>query len=80
MTDVLNTKAVKEKIDAALKTSKETGKGYEFRICDSGKEITTTELKEVGGANCSPNKEIASFKTYPLGKDAIPSPADINKL
>ncbi len=74
-----NTKTIKERFDEAI-NKLETRKGFAFGICDSGKEITTTELKEGDVNNCPPGMDnIGSFKVHPVIKDAIPSPADIHK-
>ena len=77
-------KNMEEKLDEALKLSKETGKEHGFNICQSGAEaeITTTNIQEVDrdftiNENKCPETRLGSFHVYPESKDAASSPKDI---
>jgi hypothetical protein len=77
-------KNVEEKIDEALKLSKETGKEQGFNICQSGEEITTTNIQEVdrdlSDENKCPETNLGSLHVYPESKDAAPFPKDISNI
>ena len=78
-------KNVEEKIDKALELSKESQKGYGFNICQTGAEITTTNVQEVdreftNNENKCPGAKLGSFHIHPENNDAIPSPKDITNI
>ncbi len=73
-------KHVEEKIDEALKLSKETGKDHGFSICQSGEEIIATKVDRdfTSSENkCPGAQSIGSFHFQPVSKDVPPSPKDI---
>ncbi len=58
-------KNLEEKIDEALKLTKDTGKEHQFDLCQSdGAEITATNIQEVGSEKC-PGTRLGLFRTYP---------------
>ncbi len=58
-------KNLEEKIDEALKLTKDTGKEHQFDLCQpDGAEITATNIQEVGSEKC-PGTRLGSFRTYP---------------
>ncbi len=72
-------KEVEEKIDKAMKLSKETGKEQSFNICMSDGNISTTEIAEgdknfIDENKCQGTK--VSFHIHPGSKDVSPSPKD----
>jgi hypothetical protein len=60
-------KNLEEKIDEALKLSKETGVEQKFNVCQSGEDITATNESKC------PETKLGSFQIYPENKDAAPS-------
>jgi hypothetical protein len=75
-------KHVEEKIDEALKLSKETGKEHGFSICQSGEEITATKVDRdfAGSENKCRGTKLGSFNFQPVSKDVPPSPKDISDI
>ena len=76
-------KDVEERIDEALKLSKKTGKEHVFNICQSGAEISSSNIKElgkefIGDENKCPGTKLGSFHINPES-NAISSPNDITK-
>ncbi len=71
-------KEVEEKIDTAMKLSKETGKEQSFNICIGDGNISTTEIAEdrnfIDENKCQGTK--GSFHIHPGSKDVSPSPKD----
>ena len=77
-------KDVEEKIDKALKLSKKTGKEHRFNICQSGEEITSSEIEEqgkefTGNENKCPGTKLGSFQIHPES-NVVPSPKDSTNI
>ena len=77
-------KNVEEKIDEALKLSKKTGKEHIFNICQSGAEISSSNIREMGkeftgDENKCLGTKLGSFHINPES-NAIPSPKDITPI
>jgi hypothetical protein len=74
-------KDIEEKIDEALKLSKNSGKEYGFNICMSDGKITTTNIEEdkniINSENKCPGTKLGSFNIHPENTDALPSPNNI---
>jgi hypothetical protein len=64
-------KGVEEKIDEALKLAKEDGKGHGFDLCQSGAEVTLTNVDS--NENKCPGTKLGSFQ-------AIPYPTNITNI
>ncbi len=73
-------KHVEEKLDEALRLSKETGKEHAFSICQTGEEITATKVERDLASSenkCPEAQSIGYFHFQPVSKDVPPSPKDI---
>jgi hypothetical protein len=57
-------KNLEEKIDEALKLTKDTGKEHQFDLCQSEGAVTATNVLEVSSEKC-PGTRLGSFSTYP---------------
>lgn len=86
--NILDLKEIEQKIDESIRRAKETNKEHGFNFCSKDGRIIATEIEEgdkdsLGiDSKCPTKSEVVGafhIHTRPVGKDAIPSPADITK-
>ncbi len=86
--NILDLKEVEQKIDESIRRARETNKEHGFNFCSENGRIIATNIEEgdkdsLGiDSKCPTNSDIVGafhIHTRSVGKDAIPSPADITK-